>query len=190
MTNVVDWNDYPPLPADAEAQVEAWIETERRFYDEREGGTILASDALVSPIAARRPFAIFGDSAYQISEFENCADGLNHAYRPALTGCTAYFNAPPEGRAGVLYWLYSSLAVARGLRPWSIITIGTPWLYTRELLLPPEEIRQGIIAEAEHKAAVAAAVVEQSAHKTALDQAVVDHMRSAKDKLKGRIDDD
>lgn len=147
----VDWNDYPPMPPDAAALIEAWIETERGFY-KREGGTILASDALVSPIAARRPFAIFGDTAYQINEFANATDdGLNHAYRPVLTCNMAYFNAPPEGRAGVLYWLYSSLAVDRGLPPWSIITVGTPWLYTRELLLPPEEIRENIVAEAEHE---------------------------------------
>lgn len=148
---VVDWNDYPPLPDDAEALIEAWIEKERRYY-KTTGGTIRASDALVSPIAARRPFAVFGDTAHEIGDLANCTDdGLNHAYRVALMDNTAYYNVPPEGGTGVLYWLYSSRAVERGRRPWSIIDLRTPWLYARELLLPPEEIRETIVAEAEHE---------------------------------------
>jgi hypothetical protein len=153
-----DWALYPPLPDNADEQVEAFIATERaRWKKHRSFMEIRESDRIQAHgIYTEQIFAVFSSVAYelfsrsmvfdssdQLPEQLSNINGNLWLDRPALSAGKAYREFPDEGRGGTLHWRWTKTG-------WSLKWNNVSgWIRTSELSQTSDEIINNMTEEAD-----------------------------------------
>ena len=154
-----DWGDYPSLPDDAEAQVAAFVQSEREKYEgaQYQGFVQIWESDRIQPHEQypNQVFAVFGSTAYELfsirMEIETPDDqsprifeeyGPVRLERPAVANGVAFRQSPEEGRAGTLHWTWNSKD------GWSLSwNRSSGWLHTNELAQTRDQIIANMGAE-------------------------------------------